>query len=180
MITTMTALLQAAGSAAAGSGISFWIMIIALFAIMYFFMIRPQQKKQKEIEKFRKALHVGQEVITAGGIHGIIRQIEEVSNVIVLEVAKDVKIRVDRACIYADSASPERTQQLLDLGIDNIQSVVKTPIEAGIDQLWQYKIHVHPKCKNIWNEFNNYVFDTDNIGNTLNRPKDENNHKKLM
>lgn len=80
------------------------------------------------------------------------------------------------ANIYADSASPERTQQLLDLGIDNIQSVVKTPIEAGIDQLWQYKIHVHPKCKNIWNEFNNYVFDTDNIGNTLNRPKDENNH----
>ena len=61
-------------------------------------------------------------------------------------------------------------------GEDNIQSVVKTPIEAGIDQLWQYKIHVHPKCKNIWNEFNNYVFDTDNIGNTLNRPKDENNH----
>ena len=80
------------------------------------------------------------------------------------------------ANIYADSASPERTQQLLDLDIDNIQSVVKTPIEAGIDQLWQYKIHVHPKCKNIWNEFNNYVFDTDNIGNTLNRPKDENNH----
>lgn len=80
------------------------------------------------------------------------------------------------ASIYADSASPERTQQLLDLGIDNIQSVVKTPIEAGIDQLWQYKIHVHPECKNVWNEFNNYVFDTDNIGNTLNRPKDENNH----
>ena len=110
MITTMTALLQAAGSAAAGSGISFWIMIIALFAIMYFFMIRPHQKKQKEIEKFRKALHVGQEVITAGGIHGIIRQIEEVSNVIVLEVAKDVKIRVDRACIYADSASAAQQQ----------------------------------------------------------------------
>lgn len=80
------------------------------------------------------------------------------------------------AAIYADSASPERTQQLIDLGIDNARSVSKTPIEAGIDQLWQYKIHVHPKCKNIWNEFNNYVFDTDNIGNTLNRPKDENNH----
>lgn len=80
------------------------------------------------------------------------------------------------ATIYADSASPERTQQLVDLGIDNARSVAKTPIEAGIDQLWQYKIHVHPKCKNVWNEFNNYVFDTDNIGNTLNRPKDENNH----
>ena len=61
----------------------FWIMIIALFAIMYFFMIRPQRKKQKEIENFRKALHVGQEVITAGGIHGTIRQIDEASNVII-------------------------------------------------------------------------------------------------
>lgn len=106
MTTLMTVLLQAAGgSAAGGSGIGFWVMIIALFAIMYFFMIRPQQKKQKEIEKFRKALQVGQEVITAGGIHGTIRQIDEVANVIVLEIAKDVKIRIDRACIYADSAS---------------------------------------------------------------------------
>ena len=100
--------LQAAG--AQGGGLQMIIMMGVLFAIMYFFMIRPQQKKQKEIEKFRKALHVGQEVITAGGIHGIIRQIEEVSNVIVLEVAKDVKIRVDRACIYADSASAAQQQ----------------------------------------------------------------------
>ena len=100
--------LQAAG--AQGGGLQMIIMMVVLFAIMYFFMIRPQQKKQKEIEKFRKALHVGQEVITAGGIHGIIRQIEEVSNVIVLEVAKDVKIRVDRACIYADSASAAQQQ----------------------------------------------------------------------
>ncbi len=102
-------LLQAPAAAPQGGGMM-WIMLIAMFAIMYFFMIRPQQKKQKEIEKFRKALHVGQEVITAGGIHGIIRQIEEVSNVIVLEVAKDVKIRVDRACIYADSASAAQQQ----------------------------------------------------------------------
>ncbi len=99
-----TVILQAAGNAAAGSGIGFWVMIIALFAIMYFFMIRPQQKKQKEIEKFRKALQVGQEVITAGGIHGVIRQIDETTNTIVLEIAKDVKIHIDRACIYADSA----------------------------------------------------------------------------
>ncbi len=104
----MTVILQAAGNAAAGSGIGFWVMIIALFAIMYFFMIRPQQKKQKAIEKFRKALQVGQEVITAGGIHGTIRQIDEAQNIIVLEVAKDVKIRIDRACIYADSTAVQQ------------------------------------------------------------------------
>lgn len=81
-----------------------------------------------------------------------------------------------RATIFADSASPERTQQLIDLGIEGARSVVKTPVEAGIDQLWQYKIHVHPSCKQTWNEFNNYVFATDSIGNTLNKPKDESNH----
>ena len=80
------------------------------------------------------------------------------------------------AHIFADSANPERTQQLVDIGIINADSVQKTRVEAGIDQLWQYQIYVHPHCKNIWNEFNNYVFDTDKIGNTLNVPKDENNH----
>lgn len=101
--------LQAAGAPAAGGGqLGFWVMIIALFAIMYFFMIRPQRKKQKEIEKFRNALHVGQDVITAGGIHGTIRQIDETTNVVTLEIAKEVKIRIDKACIYANSAAAEQ------------------------------------------------------------------------
>ena len=58
--------LQAAG----GGDYSFLIMMVAIFAIMYFFMIRPQNKKQKEIANFRKNLELGQEVITAGGIYG--------------------------------------------------------------------------------------------------------------
>lgn len=104
MITSFIVPLQA--SAGAGGGqMGFWVMIIAMFAIMYFFMIRPQRKKQKEIESFRNSLHVGQEVISAGGIHGTIRKIDEVSNIITLEVAKDVTIRIDKACIYADSSS---------------------------------------------------------------------------
>lgn len=82
----------------------------------------------------------------------------------------------ERARIYADSANPERTAQLNDLGITNADSVVKTPVEAGIDQLWQYKIHVHPKCKNLWRELNSYVFDSDRMGNTLSKPKDQDNH----
>ena len=53
-----------------GGGMSMIIMMVAIFAIMYFFMIRPQNKKQKEIQKSREALKTGDKVITAGGIYG--------------------------------------------------------------------------------------------------------------
>lgn len=93
----LTVLLQAQ----AGGDYSFLIMMVAIFAIMYFFMIRPQQKKQKEIVNFRKNLEVGQSVITAGGIYGKIKEIED--NVVVVEIASSVKIRVDKNSIYADA-----------------------------------------------------------------------------
>ena len=94
----MTVLLQGGGSS-----LSFIIMMVAIFAIMYFFMIRPQNKKQKEIMNFRKNLEVGQSVVTAGGIYGKIRELED--NVVVLEIAAGVKIRIDRNSIFADMAS---------------------------------------------------------------------------
>ena len=78
----MTVFLQAP-AAAPGGGSMMWILLIAMFAIMYFFMIRPQNKKQKEIANFRKSLQVNQKVITAGGIHGVIKEIND--NDIVLE-----------------------------------------------------------------------------------------------
>lgn len=96
----MTVLLQAGGSS-----LSFIIMMIAIFAIMYFFMIRPQNKKQKEIMNFRKNLEVGQSVVTAGGIYGKIRELED--NVVVLEIAPTVKIRIDRNSIFADVAATQ-------------------------------------------------------------------------
>ena len=67
-------MLQAMG---ADNGMMMWIMLIAMFAIMYFFMIRPQNKKQKEINNFRKQLQINQSVVTAGGIHGIIKEIND-------------------------------------------------------------------------------------------------------
>lgn len=84
---------------------SFIIMMVAIFAIMYFFMIRPQNKKQKEIMNFRKNLEVGQSVVTAGGIYGKIKELED--NVVVLEIAAGVKIRIDRNSIFADMASTQ-------------------------------------------------------------------------
>lgn len=84
-----TILLQAQGQ---GGGMGKIIMLVVLFAIMYFFMIRPQNKKQKEIQKFRNELTVGQEVVTIGGVYGTIKSIDEVANTVTLEVATGVKI----------------------------------------------------------------------------------------
>lgn len=84
-----TILLQAQGQ---GGGMGMIIMLVVLFAIMYFFMIRPQNKKQKEIQKFRNELTVGQEVVTFGGVYGTIKSIDEVANTVTLEVATGVKI----------------------------------------------------------------------------------------
>ena len=93
----LTVMLQAQG----GGDLSFIFMMVAIFAIMYFFMIRPQNKKQKEIANFRKNLEVGQSIINAGGIYGKIKEIED--NAVVVEIASGVKIKVDKNSIYADA-----------------------------------------------------------------------------
>ena len=76
-----------------------WIMLILMFVIMYFFMIRPQNKKQKEIAEFRRSLQVNQQVITAGGVHGTIKEIND--NDVILEIDRNVKIKVDKNSIFA-------------------------------------------------------------------------------
>ncbi len=81
-----------------GGGIQMIVMLVGLFAIVYFFMIRPQNKKQKEIQKFRNALEVGQDVITIGGIHGTIKRIED-NDIITLSVSTGVEIKFDRSAI---------------------------------------------------------------------------------
>ena len=79
------------------------LMIVALFAIMYFFMIRPQQKRQKEIQNFRNSITVGQAVVTAGGIYGVVKQIDENDNTLMVEIANGVRIKIDRNSVYAQA-----------------------------------------------------------------------------
>ena len=93
------------GTAQQGSGWSFWVMMIAIFVVMYFFMIRPQQKKQKELQKQREALKKGDKVITAGGIYGNIKEVQETT--FLIEISKDVTIKVDKGSVYV---SAEDTQ----------------------------------------------------------------------
>ena len=93
-------------AAQGGADYSFLIMMVAIFAIMYFFMIRPQNKKQKEIAKFRNTLSVGQAVVTAGGIYGKVKEIEDTT--VVVEIASSVKIKVDKNSIYADAQAQDK------------------------------------------------------------------------
>lgn len=99
-MTILFALLQAAPQGAAGGQASFWIMIILLFAVMYFFMIRPQRKQQKALEKFRSELKKGDKVVTSGGIFGVVDEIKEKS--ILIKVDGDTKLRVDKNSIMRD------------------------------------------------------------------------------
>ena len=103
----MIQLLQAAPAAAEGKGMGGFdptmiIMLVALFAIMYFFMIRPQQKKQKEIQKFRNSLTVGTRVVTGGGLYGTIKELNEGEPYVTIEISKGVTIHVDRNYVFAD------------------------------------------------------------------------------
>ena len=97
-------LLQAAQG---DGGMGMILMLVAMFAIFYFFMIRPQQKKQKEIQNFRKSIEKGQEVVTAGGIYGVVRDIDDVNNILVIEVASGVRLRVDRNSVFASATATE-------------------------------------------------------------------------
>lgn len=91
-----------AAQAAQEGNYSFLIMMVAIFAIMWFFMIRPQQKKQKEIRKFQNALEAGQKIVTAGGVYGTVRSVELDKGIVNVEVAKGVVISVDKNCVFAD------------------------------------------------------------------------------
>ncbi len=88
----MNTLFLQAAQGQQGGDYSMIIMMVVLFAIVYFFMIRPQNKKQKEIQKFRNALTVGQDVVTIGGIHGVVKNINDEEGTVTLEVATGVKI----------------------------------------------------------------------------------------
>ncbi|MCD8235263.1 MAG: preprotein translocase subunit YajC [Prevotellaceae bacterium] len=84
------------------------IMIVVMFAIVYFFMIRPQKKHQKEIQNFRNSLAVGSKIVTAGGIYGTVKDLNQGGPYIVIEIANGVKIQIDRNYVYAD---PSQAQQ---------------------------------------------------------------------
>lgn len=99
-MTFTTIMLQAAATPQQGSMWSSLLMIVMLFVVMYFFMIRPQRKQQKELDNFRNSLAKGQKVVTAGGIYGVVKEVNERD--ILMEVDGNVTLRVDKSAIMRD------------------------------------------------------------------------------
>lgn len=97
---------NANGTAATGFNWSFWIMIAAIFVVMYFFMIRPQRKQQKELQQFRDGLQKGDKIVTIGGIYGTVVEIKDRS--LLIEVDNNVKIRVDKNSVVKDFSATQQ------------------------------------------------------------------------
>ena len=85
------------------------IFILLLLLIFYFFMIRPQQKKQKQIEEYRSKLSKGDKIITIGGLHGKITDVQE--KVFVIEIADNVKITIEKAAVAIDENEAKNAQK---------------------------------------------------------------------
>ena len=100
----MFTLLQAAAPQQGGG--SMFIMLALIFVVMYIFMIRPQKKQQKEMENFRNSLKNGDKVVTIGGIYGTIAEVKD--TYVLIEVDKDVKIRVNKQAIQKDYTDPNK------------------------------------------------------------------------
>ena len=96
----MLNLILQANPQAQGSSRSMWIMLALIFLVMWFFMIRPQRKQQKELEAMRNSLKKGDKIITAGGIYGIVAEVDE--RTVLMKVDDNVKIRVDKTSIQKD------------------------------------------------------------------------------
>jgi len=80
-------------------GPGYLIVIVALFALLWLFVLRPQRRRQTEQLQMQDTLHFGDEVITAGGIRGYVRQLDE--EVLKVEIAPGVQVRLDRRAVAA-------------------------------------------------------------------------------
>ena len=101
----MTYIFLQAQAPQAGGGMGMILMIVAFFAIFYFFMMRPQMKRQKEIQKFQNSLTEGTPVVTGGGIYGTVKSIDLAKNTVEVKIARDVVITVDKSYVFKDTAN---------------------------------------------------------------------------
>jgi preprotein translocase subunit YajC len=79
------------------------IMMVLIFGVFYFFMIRPQAKKQKELKKYRENIQKGDAVVTIGGIHGKITEVKDTT--VTVKIAEGTEIKLEKSAISLDATS---------------------------------------------------------------------------
>jgi preprotein translocase subunit YajC len=84
------------------------IMILLLIVIFYFFMIRPQSKKQKKIQHYRESLKRGDKIVTIGGIHAKIADVQE--DTFIIEIEDGTKLRIEKAAVAIDNAQVQKKE----------------------------------------------------------------------
>ena len=77
------------------------VFLVAIILVFYFFMIRPQMKKQKQEKEFRESIQKGAKIVTIGGIHGRILEVNETT--FMVEIDTNVKVRLEKSAISADA-----------------------------------------------------------------------------
>lgn len=95
------ALAQEAGNVVAGapSALSGILPMVLMFAVLYFLLLRPQQKKYKDHQGMLKALRRGDRIVTSGGIVGVIHKIDEAEDMLTLEIAENVRVKLVRSMV---------------------------------------------------------------------------------
>jgi preprotein translocase subunit YajC len=98
-----------AETVAPGGGMGFWVMIALLFGFMYMFVIRPEKKRQKARVQFQSDLSKGDDVVTAGGLHGVIASLDE--HTITLKISDNVRMKFDRVAVSRRASTPAEQQK---------------------------------------------------------------------
>lgn len=89
-----------------GSPWTMWIMLALIFGVMYFFMIRPQKKQQKELQKFRDSLQKGDKVVTIGGVYGTVVEVKDAT--VLVEVDNGVKVCFSKQALIKDFSDSQQ------------------------------------------------------------------------
>jgi preprotein translocase subunit YajC len=96
----------------AGSPYGTFLFMGAAIAVMYFFMIRPQQKKAKEAKLFKESIKKGDNVVTIGGLHGKIASVES-DDTIIIEVDKGIKLKFEKTSVSAEATKKVQTPEVV-------------------------------------------------------------------
>ncbi len=96
---------QPAGSTGQGNPLTTFLPLILVFVVFYFFMIRPQMRKQKEMNSYRSSLKKGDRVVTTGGIYGKVTEVKD--KFVTMDVGGDIRLKVDKSALLKDSTADE-------------------------------------------------------------------------